>query len=113
LSVFEGTDPNGVWSLYVMDDLAGDAGRIDGGWVLSLTTADGVDPGLLLSRVQWQGGQCRFLLSGRATETYVVEGSSDLVNWTPIATPTLAADTQEFTVAAGGAWRFFRAWRQP
>ena len=38
LSVFNGTDPNGVWTLYVVDDSGGDAGAIAGGWCLSVTT---------------------------------------------------------------------------
>jgi len=36
LSAFNGTNPNGTWSLYVFDDAAGDAGRIDGGWTLNI-----------------------------------------------------------------------------
>lgn len=36
LEVFAGTDPNGVWSLYVVNDSAGDAGQIAGGWSLTL-----------------------------------------------------------------------------
>jgi subtilisin-like proprotein convertase family protein len=38
LSAFKGTDPNGTWSLYVVDDEAGDAGSI-GSWTLSITDA--------------------------------------------------------------------------
>jgi subtilisin-like proprotein convertase family protein len=40
LSVFDGTDPNGTWSLYVIDDFPDDAGSIDGGWSLDITTED-------------------------------------------------------------------------
>jgi subtilisin-like proprotein convertase family protein len=39
LSVFNGTNPTGTWSLFVRDDVAGDAGQIAGGWTLRLTTA--------------------------------------------------------------------------
>ncbi len=35
-SVFGGTNPNGVWSLYVVDDETGDVGNIAGGWGLQL-----------------------------------------------------------------------------
>ena len=36
LALFNGTDPNGTWELYVFDDSDRDAGRITGGWALSL-----------------------------------------------------------------------------
>lgn len=36
LAVFNGTNPNGNWSLYVVDDLGGDVGSIAGGWSLTL-----------------------------------------------------------------------------
>ena len=38
LSVFDGTDPNGVWQLFAGDFQTPDAGSIAGGWSLSLTT---------------------------------------------------------------------------
>jgi serine/threonine protein kinase/subtilisin-like proprotein convertase family protein len=38
LSVFEGTDPNGGWNLFVFDDSAGDVGRITSGWSLLIET---------------------------------------------------------------------------
>ena len=38
LSAFNGTNPNGTWSLYVLDQFSPDAGAIAGGWSLSITT---------------------------------------------------------------------------
>ena len=38
LSVFNGTDPNGTWSLFIVDDGGGDTGSLTGGWELQLTT---------------------------------------------------------------------------
>ncbi len=35
LSVFNGTNPNGTWSLYVVDDATNDIGILTGGWELS------------------------------------------------------------------------------
>jgi subtilisin-like proprotein convertase family protein len=37
-SIFNGTDPNGTWRLFVVDDAGGDLGNIAGGWALSITT---------------------------------------------------------------------------
>jgi Ca2+-binding RTX toxin-like protein/subtilisin-like proprotein convertase family protein len=39
LSAFNGTDPNGTWNLYVVDDTSGDLGNIADGWSLNVTTA--------------------------------------------------------------------------
>ncbi len=38
LSTYGGLAPNGTWSLYVVDDAAGDSGSISGGWTISFTT---------------------------------------------------------------------------
>lgn len=38
LSVFNGVNPNGTWSLFVVDDAASDTGSMAGGWSLAITT---------------------------------------------------------------------------
>lgn len=38
LSIFNGTDPNGTWKLYVVDDESVDSGSISGGWTLMIET---------------------------------------------------------------------------
>jgi subtilisin-like proprotein convertase family protein len=38
LSIFNGTDPNGTWRLYLVDDAGGNNGVVDGGWILRITT---------------------------------------------------------------------------
>jgi subtilisin-like proprotein convertase family protein len=38
LSVFDGTDPNGVWKLYAVDAVMGQPGVLSRGWSLRLTT---------------------------------------------------------------------------
>jgi subtilisin-like proprotein convertase family protein len=40
LSVFNGTNPNGVWSLYVVDDGSLNQGSFAGGWALQISTVD-------------------------------------------------------------------------
>ena len=37
LAVFNGSNPNGTWSLYVVDDGAPDSGTIAGGWCITVT----------------------------------------------------------------------------
>lgn len=44
LWAFDETDPNGVWSLYVADDTAGDSGDFSGGWSLQIETVDLPEP---------------------------------------------------------------------
>jgi subtilisin-like proprotein convertase family protein len=36
LSVFDGTNPNGTWKLFVLDDSGSDVGEIAGGWSLRI-----------------------------------------------------------------------------
>jgi len=49
LSVLNGSSPNGIWSLYVVDDAARDTGSIAGGWRLSISTSDPITPAADLS----------------------------------------------------------------
>jgi subtilisin-like proprotein convertase family protein len=39
LSTFNGTNPNGDWKLYIVDDVDGDYGYLNGGWCLSVKAA--------------------------------------------------------------------------
>ena len=61
LSVFNGTNPNGTWSLYVLDDSAQDIGDIGGGWAITITAVPEPSTWMLLS----------FGLMGLAALTYV------------------------------------------
>jgi subtilisin-like proprotein convertase family protein len=50
LAIFNGTDPNGTWSLYVVDDAGGDLGNINGGWCLELTGDSAGDAEITLTQ---------------------------------------------------------------
>lgn len=62
LSAFNGSSPNGIWSLFVIDDLVGDSGLISGGWSLTITTDQ-------------PAGDC----AGRPGTIFGTEASDDLV----------------------------------
>jgi uncharacterized repeat protein (TIGR01451 family) len=49
LAVFNGTNPNGYWLLYVYDDTEGNSGVIARGWSLGLTAVNTVNPAALLA----------------------------------------------------------------
>jgi subtilisin-like proprotein convertase family protein len=55
-AVFNGTDPNGTWNLYVADDASGDLGTLSGGWTLTVETGVATFPGVIqLSSVEYRG----------------------------------------------------------
>ena len=91
LSEFYGMDPNGSWSLFVLDDSPGDGGVISGGWSLALTLVQPLNPVANLS-VQMQAPAVGF--SGALlvyTNTVSNNGPSDANN--VMLAMTLPADS--------------------
>jgi subtilisin-like proprotein convertase family protein len=99
LSAINGTDPNGDWRLFVVDDQNPNAGRINGGWSLALTTT-----AAMASPVSWKridnpvrltaeltgtpgshDSQVRITFSAEPGQTYVVQRSTDLASWETVA----------------------------
>ena len=68
LSAFNGTDPNGTWSLFIVDDLSGDTGALVS-WRLDITTATGDYAG--------QQGAVEFAI-GETAKTIVIPAFGDV-----------------------------------
>ena len=108
-----GIDPNGVWSLFVVDDNGGDSGQILRGWSLII---EWEDPPLRLADAQLlPDGRFQMTLHGLPRMTHVIEASFDLATWTPVRTiaPGASVTPIVLPVAGDGPYRFFRAVRCP
>ena len=110
---FIGTPPNGDWSLYVVDDQGGDAGAILRGWYLTIEWEDTVP--LLTAPALLPDGRFVVTLSGLPHMTHVLEASTDMSHWTPVATNTLTTPSALlFDLRPGREpHRFYRAVRCP
>lgn len=115
LSAFNGLSPNGTWSLYVQDDAAQDAGAINQGWALNITTSSGKTvfvggrgPSLTIGQTA-EGMQLN--LSGIPNVDYAIQSSSDLTNWSDAGTVTSDDEGKAvYSVQSGQAPAlFFRA----
>lgn len=118
LNQFNNSIPNGVWTLYVLDDSPNHAGALAGGWSLTITTVAGVgvanadEPAPLLTLLP-ESLRSSLRLRVEAVQPgaeYRLEASRDLEVWTP-RWQGLAHDTA-FEVEAGvetaAAAGFFR-----
>jgi uncharacterized repeat protein (TIGR01451 family) len=117
LAVFNGGNPNGVWSLYVYDDTQGNDGVIVDGWSLGLTAISVVNNIQPAESPSWTnivvsaGGSFQVTLDGSAGQSYAVQTSSNLVSWTTVSTNT---GTFIFTDTVTNALRrFYRAVQLP
>jgi len=118
MSVFNGVTANGTWSLYVMDDGAGDTGSLTGGWSLTITTSSNGTGGLgsveLPARIKSVeidvDGAIRLTVAGELGRVYALEASTDLIHWQTIQEATNESGELVFTDQAGGETaKFYRA----
>ncbi len=111
LAVFNGANPNGIWSLYVYDDTQGNDGVITGGWSLGLTAVSPLIQAASLSASTMPGELLRLSIIGSAGQNYGIQVSSNLVSWTTILTNT---GSFTFTDSLTNApERFYRAIQLP
>ncbi len=118
LSVFNGTTPTGAWSLYVLDDGAGDAGSFGSGWSLTISTAGAAarnsisveaPPQITSITLDGQGG-IRLNVRGQVGLSYGLEASIDLANWTKVTVQDNTTGSIEFVdQPTTNAVRFYRA----
>ncbi len=111
LSAFNGTDANGTWSLYVLDTSPGDSGVIAGGWGLNITTIQLLGSTANLAAMGHLDGSFTITLSGVPEQVYIIDASTNLVDWIPVFTNTPASGTFQYTDPNISAYprRFFRA----
>jgi len=120
LAVFNGSAANGAWSLYVMDDGAGDQGSIAGGWSLTITTTGGaarlavVEEAPRITAVTLNNqGAVRVTVSGPIGHSYALEASSDFINWNKVDVQDNLTGTLIFTDQPTNTTRFYRAVARP
>lgn len=92
-----GFDPNGTWSLYVMDRFSGDAGQITGGWTLSIAAGGGPQRTLAVAKAGSGDGTVTsspagINCGGDCAEAYA-DGTSVVLTAAPAANSNLASWT--------------------
>ena len=107
LSALGGADPNGFWSLFVVDDFQLDTGVINNGWVLRLYWQS--NPVRITDCRMIAGGAFQMTVAGDPQTTFTIEASSDLTTWTPIGSITLTSPQTDFTDPNPTSARFYRA----
>jgi PKD repeat protein/subtilisin-like proprotein convertase family protein len=75
LSVFNGSNPNGTWRLFVRDEFANDSGGITNGWTLKFTVA------LTNGPVIWTQPESSSVATGQPVELSVAAGGSPPLHW--------------------------------
>lgn len=87
LDIFNGTQANGAWLLYVFDSSPGDQGIIVGGWSLAITSGTEINPVVDLA------------VSGKATPNPVLEGNNLTYTFTVTNVGPNVASVVQFTNA--------------
>ncbi|MBL8196606.1 MAG: hypothetical protein JNM06_22630 [Blastocatellia bacterium] len=111
LSDFNGVSPNGTWSLYVVDDLTGDLGNFNGGFSLTITTAQVVVATVQFSATNYMinedGGNALITVTrtGSTTGTAMVNYATS--NGTATAGSDYTATSGTLTFPDGSAMQSF------
>ena len=92
-SAFAGQNPNGTWSLYVVDDANIDTGTLAGGWDLTITSAAST----------CNSQTCVVTCPSNITVTADGGGASAVVNY-PAATPAGACGVLNYSIPSGSTF---------
>jgi subtilisin-like proprotein convertase family protein len=108
LSNFNSSNPNGTWSLFVIDDTPINAGAISNGWSLTLITSSPIalQPPQFGSFVN-SNGTFRLTITSPSYST-IIQASTNLVNWVPVYT-NMPPFTFTDSNASSYPYRFYRA----
>ena len=118
LAAFNGTAPNGTWSLYAQDDVFKDSGWVANGWSLVLRTQNVTDDlSLTLLRfglpVPLASGQFQVTITGAPGQILDILASPDLVRWATNLTLTNVTGSVMFTNNPGVMpYQFYRVRQQ-
>src|SRR5439155_25751854 len=107
LAVFNGADPNGAWKLYVFDNVALDGGGITN-WILNLDWE--IRTLVLRNPARLTNGDFQFEIVGRTGFQTIIQRSSNLTAWVPVATNIYSTNPGVFRDPAPLApYRSYRA----
>jgi len=110
LARFFGKDPNGYWSLFVVDDHGRDAGALKG-WSLDFGRRAFVFDDVWLDQPRkLADGSFTMRVNGTPNKTYYIEASTDFQHWNIVQTNKLTSVTANAvdTTAAQFNYRFYR-----
>lgn len=110
LSVFTGTNPNGVWRLFVYDDAPGDAGNMAQGWYLTVTTASLPLSPPKIETLPLASGHVVLRFESVPGHTYYLEYATDpgATTWSALQTILGDGATNTVTDPVTEARRFYR-----
>jgi subtilisin-like proprotein convertase family protein len=107
LSVFNGTNPNGVWNLYVSDQWSGDSGQLAGGWSLQVSTVDTpTAPAITAPATGTRDRDGAFTMTGTAPASSTVKIYDGVALKTTVAATPTGAWTATIAGIPNGAHTF-------
>jgi subtilisin-like proprotein convertase family protein len=99
LSAFDGTNPNGVWKLFITDQYGSDEGELTAGWSLSFTTVDMPGAATLTSPASGSTDDDGIVTFGGSAPA---GATVQILDGATVVATTTAAGTGSYTVSLAG-----------